>query len=327
MTESMPMTVNVLIAFLLDLVIGDPAIRSHPVRLIGGMLGLFERMFYPMKRKFIGGLFLVVFSLCSVGVVMLGLWYGMSFVTLPLSINIVLVILLFFLFCNRDMIREAKKIHAYLLQGRLDEARSQVGRIVGRDTGNLGSRDIIRATVESVAENVVDGFTAPLFYLLLGGAPLAYLYKTVNTIDSRFGYRNQRYESFGKAGARLDDVLGFVPARLNALLSLCATLFSRDVYRTVRRYARSHPSPNSGIAEAVFSGYLGIALGGPSHYGGQEKEKPWIGENRIAYDKLDDPALILRAVGLYWRIVSFTFVVGLLAFSLLDLPLLFGLRG
>ena len=321
------MTVNVIIAFLLDLAIGDPPMKAHPVRLIGSLLGLFERFLYPLKRKFIGGLLLVVFSLCSVGAVMLGLWYGMSFFTLPLSVNVVLVILLFFLFCNRDMIREAKKIHAYLLQGRLDEARRQAGRILGRDTGNLSSRDIIRATVESVAENVVDGFAAPLFYLLIGGLPLAYVYKTVNTIDSRFGYRNQRYESFGKAGARLDDILGFVPARLNALLSFCATLFSRDVYRTVRMHGRSHPSPNSGIAEAVFSGYLGIALGGPSHYGGQEKEKPWIGENSIADEELDDPALILRAVGLYWRIVSFTLVVGLLAFSFLDLPLLFGIRG
>ncbi len=321
------MTINVVIAFLLDLLIGDPPIRAHPVRLLGSMLDFFERLFYPMKRKFIGGLLLLICSLCSVCVVMIGLWYLMPLVTLPLSINVVLIILLFFLFCNRDMVREARKIHGYLVQGKLEKARKRVGRIVGRDTAHLDTREIIRATVESVAENMVDGFTAPLFYLLIGGFPLAYLYKTVNTIDSRFGYRNERYESFGKAGARLDDVLGFLPARLNALFSLCATLFSRDVYRTVRMHGKSHPSPNSGIAEAVFAGYLGMALGGPSHYGNQEKEKPWIGKNRIADGELRDPVLILRAIKLYWRIVSVTLILGLAAFSLLNLPLLFGLRG
>ncbi len=321
------MAINVVIAFLLDLLIGDPPIRAHPVRLVGRMLDAFEGLFYPMKRKFIGGLLLVVCSLCCVFTVMLGLWYLMPLFTLPLSINVVLIILLFFLFCNRDMVREARKTHGYLEQDRLDEARVQVGRIVGRDTSVLGKREIIRATVESVAENVVDGFTAPLFYLLIGGVPLAYVYKTVNTIDSRFGYRNERYESFGKAGARLDDVLGFLPARLNALFSLCATLFSRDVCRTVRMHGKSHPSPNSGIAEAVFAGYLGMALGGPLRYGSLEKEKPWIGENRLLDGELEDPRLILRAIKLYWRIVSVTLILGLAAFSLLNLPLLFGLRG
>ena len=118
-----------------------------------------------------------------------------------------------------------------------------------------------------------------------------------------------------------------MPARLNALFSLFATLFSRDVYRTVRKHGKSHPSPNSGIAEAVFAGYLGMALGGPSRYGKQEKEKPWIGKNRMTKRELHDPALILRAVKLYWRIVSVTLIVGLAAFSFLNLPLLFGLRG
>ena len=320
------MAINVLIAFLLDLIIGDPPVRAHPVRLIGGMLDIYERIFYPMRRRFVGGLLLLISSTCSVFLVMLGFWYVMSLVTLPFAINVVLIILLFFLFCNRDMIKEARSIHGYLIQGDLEKARKQLSRIVGRDTEQLDGREVIRATVESVAENLVDGFTAPLFYLLLGGAPLAYLYKTVNTIDSRFGYRNERYEYFGKAGARLDDAMGFVPARLNALISFCATVFNRDVYRTVRVYGRRHPSPNSGLGEAVFAGYLGMALGGPSRYGQRVKEKPWIGENRISDEALGDPVLILRAIGLYWRIVSLTLILGLAAVTLLGLPLLFGLR-
>jgi adenosylcobinamide-phosphate synthase len=321
------MAINVVIAFLLDLLIGDPPIRAHPVRLVGGMLSFFERLLYPLKKKFIGGLLLVVLSLCTVSAVMVGLWFLMPLFTLPIPINALLIILLFFLFCNRDMVREARKVHALLEENSLHEARVQVGRIVGRDTAHLGRREIIRATVESVAENVVDGFTAPLFYLLVGGVPLAYVYKTVNTIDSRFGYRNERYESFGKAGARLDDALGFVPARLNLFLALCATGFNRNVLRTVRGYGASHPSPNSGIAEAVFAGYLGMALGGPSHYGNVQEEKPWIGQDLMEERELQNPRLILKALGLYWRIVSVTLVVGIVALSLLNLPFIFGLRG
>jgi adenosylcobinamide-phosphate synthase len=321
------MTLNVLLAFLLDLVIGDPAIKAHPVRLIGGLLGVFERLFYPVKWKFVGGLLLVVCSILSVLLVMVGLWYVSGLLTLPFSINVVHIVLLAFLFCNRDMVKEARQIHGCLKRGKLDEARAQLSRIVGRDTENLDTHGIIRATVETVAENVVDGFTAPLFYLLIGGAPLAYVYKTVNTIDSRFGYRNEAHEYFGKAGARLDDALGFLPARLNAAFSFCATLFNRDVYRTVTRHGRRHPSPNSGIAEAVFAGYLGMALGGPSLYGSREKKKPWIGENRMSMEELGNPDIILRALGLYWRIVWLTLIAGLAAFTFLGLPLVFGLRG
>ena len=321
------MAINVAIAFFLDLLIGDPRTRAHPVRILGSMLGFLERRFYPMERKFIGGLLLVICALAIVFLVMLGLWYLMPFFTLPLSINVVLVILLFFLLCNRDMVREARKVYSHLEQERLEDARVQAGRIVGRDTTELGKGDIIRATVETVAENVVDGFTAPLFYLLIGGVVLAYIYKTVNTVDSRFGYRNERYEKFGRAGARLDDALGFLPARLNVLLALCVTGFSGDVFRTVRRYGRSHPSPNSGVAEAVFAGYLGMALGGPSYYNGVMKEKPWIGENHIEEGELENPRLILRAIGLYWRIVSVTLIAGVAALTFLRLPLIFGLRG
>jgi len=321
------MIINIFIAFILDLFIGDPPLSVHPVRLIGRLLDFLEDWLYPVSRKFVGGLLLVVVALFIVLGVTAGLWYVMFLFTLPLGINVVMVGLLFFLFCNRDMVREAKKVYLFLEQGKVEQARVQVGRIVGRDTEGLGRVEIVRAAVESVSENIVDGFTAPLFYLTLGGVPLAYAYKTANTVDSRIGYRNERYEQFGKAGARLDDALNFIPARLNAFFLFCATGFRREVLHTMLHDGGKHPSPNSGIAEAGFAGYLGIALGGPSRYGGTVREKPWIGENRIVGEELEDPRLILRAVALYWRVVAVTLIAFLAALSLLRLPLLFAFRG
>ncbi len=317
------MVVNIAIAFFLDLLLGVPRFSAHPVRLIGWMLSAYERLFYPVKMKVAGGLLLALASLGSVFAVMTGLMYLAPFFELPLSINGLLVILLFFLFCNREMVREANEVRDSLLDGRIEDARKQVARIVGRDTQRLDRAAIIRATVESVAENIVDGFTAPLFYLLIGGVPLAYVYKTANTIDSRFGYRSERYEKFGKVGARLDDALNFIPARLNVFFLLCAVGFDRRVLEAVEVYGRRHPSPNSGLAEAGFAGHLGIALGGPSLYGGALKEKPWIGENRVALEALEDPRLIERAVALYWRVVWVTLCAALAAAYFLHLPLLF----
>jgi adenosylcobinamide-phosphate synthase len=317
------MVINTVIAFVLDLLIGDPHVRVHPVRLIGRMLDVLEGWLYPLRRRILGGALLVVLSMVLVTAAVSGLVYLSTLFDLPLGINVLMIVLVFFLFCNRDMVREAKKVSRFLDRGDLEGAREQVARIVGRDTRDLDRRGIIRATVESVAESIVDGFTAPLFYLVLGGPPLAYAYKTVNTIDSRFGYRSVRYEQFGKAGARLDDVLNFLPARLNALVLIAASGFRRDVFRILLRDGRAHPSPNSGLAEAGFAGHLGLALGGPSLYGGVLREKPWIGENRIEESALSSTRLIDEAIGLYWRVVSVTFILALAALLLLGLPLLF----
>jgi adenosylcobinamide-phosphate synthase len=321
------MILNVVAAFVLDSVFGDPRIRAHPVRLIGSMLYLYERVLYRMQKKFLGGLLLVLWALGTVFAITLGLQYLLPFFSLPFGVNVLLIGLFFFLFCNRDLVGEAKAVCRYLEMDRIEDARKRAARIVGRDTENLGQKDLIRATVESVAENIVDGFTAPLFYLVLGGMPLAYMYKTVNTVDSCFGYRSERYERFGKFGARFDDLLNFIPARLNGFFILCAAGFRRDVLRSMVRYARAHPSPNSGISEAGFAGYLGISLGGPSTYGGAEKFKPWIGEDRLGEVEKEDPDLILRAVSFYWKAVTLTLVLHLAALFLLELPLLFRLSG
>jgi len=317
------MVINVLIAFFLDMLIGDPVFSLHPVRLIGSMLTEYEKLFYRMKHKVLGGALLVAFALAAVFSVMLGLNYAKKWAYLPFSINIVSVLLLFFLFCNRDMAKEAKSVYERLSAGDLEGAREAVSRTVGRDTAALDTGGVIRATVESVAENVVDGFTAPLFYFMLGGLPAAYAYKTLNTIDSRFGYRNERYEKFGKAGARLDDILNFVPARINAVFLYCASGFRKEVFRCMRKDGQKNPSPNSGLAEAGFSGMLGIALGGPSTYGGVLKKKPRIGIDRLEENMREAPALILKALFFYWRVVFTTLIGFLTAAYFLGLPLMF----
>jgi len=317
------MLINVIIAFFLDLVVGDPVFRYHPVRLIGSMLTLFERVYYRLRWKIFGGLLLVLTAILVVFCIILVMNWAKGFLYLPFSINVLSVILLYFLFCNRDMTGEAKSVYYALEDGDIERARKQVSRIVGRNTEPLDKRSIIRATAESVAENVVDGFTAPLFWFGIGGFPLAYIYKTVNTIDSRFGYRNVRYERFGKVGARLDDVLNFIPARLNGVFLYCASGFRGEVLETMVKYARAHPSPNSGISEAGFSGFLGIRLCGPSTYEGVQKIKPWIGKDRLSEKELEDPGIILKAVNFYWKVITVTLCIFLGALYLLPLPLVF----
>lgn len=317
------MLINVTAAFILDLIIGDPVFRYHPVRLIGSMLSFYGRFFYRFRRKLFGGFSLVLSSLLTVFFVTLFLEYIKRFLYLPVSINILTVGLIYFVFCNRDMIREAKSVYFCLKEKDIEKARLRVARIVGRDTKQLDERGIIRAAVESIAENIVDGFTAPLFYLCIGGVPLAYIYKTVNTIDSLFGYRNEKYERFGKIGARLDDLLNYIPARLNLFFLFCAAEFRGDVFIKMKVHGKRHPSPNAGISEAGFSAYLGVALGGHSLYGGVQKEKPWIGENKLDRDELKDPGIILKAVALYWRVVTVTLITFLAALYLLNLPVVF----
>ncbi|WP_307592142.1 adenosylcobinamide-phosphate synthase CbiB [Paenibacillus wynnii] len=173
-------------------------------------------------------------------------------------------------------------VYSELRKGDLPAARRAVGMIVGRDTTQLDSPEIVRGTVETVAENIVDAITSPLFYALLGGAPLAMAYRAVNTLDSMVGYKNDKYRDLGWASARLDDVANLIPARITALLLvLCSRLLRYDwvrSLRTVRRDARLHPSPNSGYPESAVAGALGIRLGGENVYHGVRSFRAYMGD-------------------------------------------------
>jgi adenosylcobinamide-phosphate synthase len=181
----------------------------------------------------------------------------------------------------RSLSSAATGVQQALDEGDLSEARRRVSMIVGRETDRLSERGVARAAVETVAENLVDGFVSPLLYAALGGAPLAMAYKMINTLDSMVGYKNDRYREFGKAAARIDDAANFIPARLAvAIIALAAQLLAgtgRRALRTACAEGSHHTSPNAGYAEAAFAGALGVKLIGPAVYHGRQVDKPFIG--------------------------------------------------
>jgi adenosylcobinamide-phosphate synthase len=165
----------------------------------------------------------------------------------------------------------------------LKGARIRLSHLVGRDTDTLEEKGLLKATIESLAENASDGIIAPLFYFAIGGLPLAITYKAINTMDSMVGYKNDKYKNFGWAAAKLDDIANYIPARITGMLiSISAAIVSPSLFtcslKTMFRDGRKHPSPNSGMPEAAMAGALGVRLGGPSSYRGLVVEKPYIGE-------------------------------------------------
>ncbi|MBN2232790.1 MAG: cobalamin biosynthesis protein CobD [Deltaproteobacteria bacterium] len=261
----------------------------HPVVIIGHLVGYLERRLYPpdrdRKRDRRAGLVLVVLVVSivwGVTVMLLAAAHRMH----PLAGNAVVVALGWTVLAPKELAAAAATVRRALEEeGDLTAARRAVSRIVGRDTAALDREGIIAATVETVAENLGDGVVAPLCCLIVGGVPLAMVYKAINTMDSMIGYKNDRYRHFGTAAARLDDVVNYLPARLAAMLIIAAGwLTGRDAAagrRILRRDRRAHASPNSGWPEAAMAGVLGVRLGGPNRYFGVTVEKPFIGDARV----------------------------------------------
>lgn len=276
--------------FALDLLLGDPAwlTPAHPVVLMGSAIRALERFLRPRFPQTARGEF------CAGLVLTLGMSAG-TYILCKLILRLLLLLSPALAFAAetvwcwqalalRDLRTEALRVQTALENGTLAEARLAVSRIVGRDTGALDAKGVARAAVETVAENFADGVIAPLFYMLLGGAPLALCYKAVNTMDSMLGYKNERYLHFGRASARLDDGANYIPARLAALLLVAAALLTGEdaasALRIWRRDRRRHPSPNSAQCEAAMAGALGLRLCGPAVYFGQLHDKPWLGDAR-----------------------------------------------
>ena len=274
------------LALLFDLALGDPVSRLHPVAVIGSLVAALEKwLLIPentalMKRCRGFLLVAIVLSACYGSV--WGIVRGLELWLPQPAAILAQALLLSFTVSPRSLTRAGSEIRDFLEAGDLAAARRQVGQIVGRDTQNLGEREITRATVETMAENIVDGVISPLFFAWLGGVPLAYLYRAVNTMDSMLGYRNARYGDFGMAAARTDDVFNFVPARITgALIVIASALLRYDAAGSARfiwRDAAKHPSPNSGISEAGVAGALGVQLGGLNYYGGIPSQRATMGE-------------------------------------------------
>lgn len=275
-----------ILAFVIDTIIGDPRTKFHPVVLIGRLISLLERFYYRPeesdRRKFLSGSILVLIVLFLTYDVAAALLYLSYYIPWEWGQEIVAAFLLSFTISPQSLAKAGKGIYALLITGDLAEARKKVGWIVGRDTDKLDDSEIARATVETIAENTVDGIISPLFFFAIGGVPLAFLYRAANTMDSMIGYKNEKYLYFGRAAARLDDVLNYIPARLTGMLFVAAASLlgfdAGNALRMMRRDADKHPSPNGGYAEATVAGALHIRLGGINSYFGKKTFRAYMGE-------------------------------------------------
>ncbi len=272
---------HIFLALILDQLLGDPRWFPHPVRLIGRLQLRCERLTRAYLSAKLAGVVTLILSLSAVMIVV-ALLLLVAIEVHPLAYHAMSVFLLYTCFATRDLARHGRWVYQALQEDNLDLARTRVGWIVGRDTAELDRAGVTRAGVESVAESLVDGVTAPLFYAFLGGPIGAMFYKAINTGDSMFGYKNDRYREFGWAAAKLDDVANFIPARLTAwfipVSALILGLDFKNSRRILKRDCRNHASPNSGYSEAAVAGALGIQLGGTNIYFGKPVRKPTIGD-------------------------------------------------
>ncbi len=278
----MSLTLQVISAFLLDLILGDPRPYPHPVKIIAKLAIAFE----ILSRKLISNQKIagIVTTLSIVLISYVGV-YSIIYQLSTLHPFAGIAGSIFFIYSSlsiRSLFDESLPVYKFLKEAKLPEARKSLSNIVGRDTEKLDEGAIVRATVETVAESTVDGVISPLFFACIGGAPLAIAYKAISTMDSLFGYKNEKYFEFGWAPARLDDFANWLPARLAMPLmaagaSLCGLNGSR-AWTISCRDGNKHPSPNAGIPEAAIAGALGIQLGGISFYSGVESRKPLLGE-------------------------------------------------
>lgn len=311
---------SLLVAFILDLILGDPYWLPHPIRYIGKLIHKLEQMLLvpedsPENQKAKG----VLLTVATVGGVF-AFYYLLMFVAGKIhpQVAFVVEVLVFYqMLATRCLADEGMKIFKALKNNDIEKARVQVGYLVSRETAQMSEEDIIKATIETVTENIIDGVVAPLFFAIIGGAPLGMAYKAVNTLDSMVGYKNDKYLHFGWASAKLDDVLGFFPARLTGGIIVIASLilgmdFKRAAHVLVRD-RNNHASPNSPYAEAPSAGALRIQLGGKATYFGITTEKPTFGDD-IEHIRAFH---IKKAVRLLYATSALSLVALLLAKSLM----------
>ncbi|MBA2873271.1 adenosylcobinamide-phosphate synthase [Anoxybacillus caldiproteolyticus] len=269
----------IMLAVALDCWLGDPHWFPHPVRGMGALIAYFDRHFNRGRGRRLKGIFTVA-SLC---LIIYAISFFLVYTSYRITTGLGIVIEAFLIFttiATKSLKEAAWHVLVPLEQGDVEKARKELSMIVGRDTENLDEREIVRACVETVAENTSDGITAPLFYALLGGAPLALAYRAVNTCDSMLGYKNDTYRDFGWASARLDDVFNYIPARLTAIVMVLVSRERRirHCLKLLMRDAHKHPSPNSGWGEAAMAALLGVQLGGTNTYKGVVSHRPNIGD-------------------------------------------------
>lgn len=292
------------LAYLLDLALGDPKYFPHPVRGIGFLIRLFENILRrPSSRPWWEKTAGCLLALGLPAGIFLGTYLLIQWVKLihPWAQSVLIVILAYTTLATRSLHLEASRVVKALKAGRISEAKKNLSRIVGRDTEHLTYPEILKAVLETLAENLSDGVIAPLFYLLLGGVPLAMAFKTVSTLDSMVGYKDSRYLHFGWASARLDDLFNYIPARITGLL-ICLLawplgLSFEEAWRIRQRDGRKSESPNAAIPEAALAGALQIQLGGQAIYDGEKCDKPYLGDDRSEITLADYKKTVMMVYG------------------------------
>jgi len=292
------MIVQLISAYITDLIIGDPEFLPHPVRWMGKLIRFLDKKWNKgmgrmgkeeSPRKTVN--WFVRIKGMALTLVVVGITIALAYLSIeiskrihPLLGTLVWIYVAYTTFAIKDLCVKARDILRELEKGSLVNARHRLSMIVGRDTQHLQRDEIIVATVESVVESTNDGVIAPLFYLILGGPVLAIAYRAINTLDSMVGYKNEKYMDFGWFSARLDDMANFIPARIcGFLIPVSSFLLGKDFsssFRIMLRDHKNHASPNSGIPEAAMAGALGIRLGGDTWYGGIFYKRPFMGEDK-----------------------------------------------
>lgn len=288
--------VALVMGYILDLIFGDPYWMPHPVRFIGNLISILEkviRRFMPKTKRgeYIGGIILTVM------VVSISMVIPLVIILMAKSINTYLALTVETFMCyqilaTKSLKVESMKVYDELAKNDLPSARKAVSMIVGRDTKDLTFSGVAKAAVETVAENTSDGIIAPMIFIAIGGAPMGFFYKAINTMDSMVGYKNEKYINFGRFAAKLDDVVNYLPARISAYEMILSSFFLRydykNAFKIYKRDRYNHASPNSAQTESVCAGALDVQLAGNAYYFGKLYEKPTIGDHirEINYDDI-----------------------------------------
>lgn len=306
MVSSLVFIFKIYTAYILDLIFGDPYQITHPVQIIGKLISFFEKKFidFPNKKLF-GGILNI-----SVLIITYIVCYFLA------KITIIEIYLMYTVFSTRCLANEGNKVYKILKEDNLKKARKELSYLVSRDTQDLEKKDIIRSTMETISENIVDGVIAPMIYMFIGGLPLAMVYKAVNTMDSMLGYKNEKYKEFGYFSAKIDDLFNFIPARITGGILIPTACFFlgydfRSAWKIFFRDRLNHNSPNSAHPEAAVAGALGIQFGGKTSYFGVIHGKPVIGDKIKEFEIKDIKKNI--------KILYMTSFIGLIVCSLVYL--------
>ena len=297
----------VILAFFLDLVIGDPPKWPHPVKWMGMLIGGLEKKLNIGRHKKRNGIIMLLIVVLLAFVLTAGITY-LAYWIHPFIGIVLEAVLISTTIAQRSLRGAGMEVYRPLVDGNMDEARLKLSYIVGRDTEQLDESEIVRGTVETVAENTSDGITAPLFWAFIGWAPIAMVYRVINTCDSMVGYKNEKYNEFGWASAKLDDVVNWIPSRITGFLMLVG--YPSRYHTWKKRWsilfkdAKRHPSPNSGWTEAAVAALLGVQLGGRNVYKGIVSHRAEMGEKLVPLK-----AVHIRKTIKIMHLASFLFLI------------------